>query len=72
MKISHLIAIADIIKTFKLYYIKGRVNAGHIPPLLIKGKETTELKATTTIIGHFENLPEINEGIVRLDEDEHS
>ncbi|HRG32005.1 MAG: SpoIIE family protein phosphatase [Saprospiraceae bacterium] len=62
--LTFFIAIADI-KQNMLYY----VNAGHIPPLLIKGKETTELKATTTIIGHFENLPEINEGIVRLDED---
>lgn len=58
------IAIADFTKK-QLYY----VNAGHIPPLLIKNKKLIELKATTTIIGHFDELPEISEGLVELNEE---
>ncbi|MDQ3140656.1 MAG: SpoIIE family protein phosphatase [Bacteroidota bacterium] len=62
--ITFFIALADI-KAKRLYY----VNAGHIPPTLIKNKKIIELKATCTIIGHFENLPEIKEGIIELNED---
>ena len=62
--LTFFIAVADI-KQKKLYY----VNAGHIPPILIKNNQCYELKATCTIIGHFENLPEINEGVVDLDSD---
>lgn len=58
------IAVADL-ENKKLYY----VNAGHIPPLLIKNNKATELKATTTIIGHFDELPEISEGMIELNED---
>lgn len=58
------IAVADLEKK-QLFY----VNAGHIPPLLIKGNRCIELKATCTIIGHFEELPEISEGIIELNED---
>ncbi|NOT35834.1 MAG: SpoIIE family protein phosphatase [Saprospiraceae bacterium] len=58
------IAVADL-ENKKLFY----VNAGHIPPLLIKNNKAIELKATTTIIGHFDELPEISEGMVDLTED---
>lgn len=58
------IAVADL-ENKKLYY----VNAGHIPPLFIKAFKVIELKATSTIIGHFEELPEISEGMIDLEED---
>ncbi len=56
------IAVADLQKRL-LYY----VNAGHIPPLLLQNNEIKALKATSTIIGHFEQLPQITEGVVHLD-----
>ncbi len=62
--LTFFIALADL-KAGKLYY----VNAGHVPPLLLKGRTITELKATCTIIGHFEDLPEIHEGTISLDEE---
>ncbi len=58
------IAIADI-PNKKLYY----VNAGHIPPIIFQGGEIKELSATCTIIGHFEELPEMDEGIIDLNDD---
>jgi sigma-B regulation protein RsbU (phosphoserine phosphatase) len=60
--LTFFIAVADIQKKL-LYY----VNAGHIPPLLYQNGKIIELKATTTIIGHFEQLPEIKEGIINLE-----
>jgi sigma-B regulation protein RsbU (phosphoserine phosphatase) len=59
--LTFFIAVADLQKKL-LYY----VNAGHVPPLLFQDGNIKELKATTTIIGHFEQLPEIKEGIVSL------
>lgn len=47
-----------------MYY----VNAGHIPPVLFQDEKFIDLKATTTIIGHFDQLPEIHEGIIDLKE----
>ncbi|MEO6189701.1 MAG: PP2C family protein-serine/threonine phosphatase [Saprospiraceae bacterium] len=58
------IAVVDLEKK-RMYY----VNAGHIPPLLIKNNKCIELKATCTIIGHFDELPEISEGMIELDGD---
>ncbi|HMW37946.1 MAG TPA: PP2C family protein-serine/threonine phosphatase [Saprospiraceae bacterium] len=58
------IAVVDL-ENKMLYY----VNAGHIPPLLFKNGKVTELKATCTIIGHFEELPGISEGMVELTQD---
>ncbi|MEP7195019.1 MAG: SpoIIE family protein phosphatase [Saprospiraceae bacterium] len=57
-------AVVDLEKKILNY-----VNAGHIPPLLITKDKCIELKATSTIIGHFEELPEIKEGQVELSED---
>ena len=61
--LTFFIAVADL-KYKKLYY----VNAGHIPPVLFQDGKFIDLKATTTIIGHFDQLPEIHEGIVDLKE----
>jgi sigma-B regulation protein RsbU (phosphoserine phosphatase) len=60
--LTFFIAVADLQKKL-LYY----VNAGHVPPLLFQNGKTLELKATTTIIGHFEQLPQIKEGVVNLE-----
>jgi len=62
--LTFFIALADL-KAGKLYY----VNAGHVPPLLLKKSVITELKATCTIIGHFDDLPEIREDTISLDEE---
>ena len=62
--LTFFIALADL-KAGKLYY----VNAGHVPPLLFKKSVITELKATCTIIGHFDDLPEIREDTISLDEE---
>lgn len=43
------------------------INAGHFPPLLLNGKKLMELKKGSTVIGAFEKLPFLNEGIVELD-----
>ena len=61
--LTFFIAVADL-KNKKLYY----VNAGHIPPVLFQDEKFIDLKATTTIIGHFDQLPEIHEGIIDLKE----
>jgi len=45
------------------------VNAGHFPPLLYDGNEIVELKEGSTVIGAFEKLPEIKEGIVKWKKD---
>ncbi|HEX5625052.1 MAG TPA: PP2C family protein-serine/threonine phosphatase [Saprospiraceae bacterium] len=59
--LTFFIAVADL--QHKLLYY---VNAGHIPPVLYQNGKTQELKATTTIIGHFDQLPEIQEGVIPL------
>ncbi len=59
--LTFFIAVADLQKKL-LYY----VNAGHVPPLLFQDNQIHELKATATIIGHFEQLPQIKEGIINL------
>ncbi len=59
--LTFFIAVADLEKA-KLYY----VNAGHIPPVLYRKGTITDLKATTTIIGHFEDLPDNHEGEMDL------
>ncbi len=61
--LTFFIAVADLQKKL-LYY----VNAGHVPPLLFQDGRIIELKATTTIIGHFEQLPQIKEGVVNLED----
>ncbi len=58
--LTFFIAFADLHKK-RLHY----VNAGHIPPVVFQDGKPLDLKATTTIIGHFEQLPEIHE--VELD-----
>jgi len=42
------------------------VNAGHFPPLLLNKGKLTELKKGSTVIGAFEKLPFINEGVEKL------
>ncbi len=61
--LTFFIAVADLQKKL-LYY----VNAGHVPPLLFQNGKIIELKATTTIIGHFDQLPMIKEGVVNMDD----
>lgn len=58
------IAIADI-PNRKLHY----VNAGHIPPVLYQNNTFRTLDATCTIIGHFENFPEMAAGKIDLASD---
>ena len=45
------------------------INAGHFPPLLYSQEEIIELKKGSTVIGAFEKLPFINEGVVKLGHD---
>src|SRR5690606_30662910 len=42
------------------------INAGHYPPFLIRQGEIARLEAGCTIIGAFDNLPEIEMGEVDL------
>ena len=42
------------------------INAGHYPPLLIRKDETIRLSKGCTLIGCFEKLPEIEEGVEKL------
>ena len=43
------------------------VNAGHFPPVLLSSEnEITRLKAGCTVIGAFDKLPEIKEGLLNL------
>ena len=42
------------------------INAGHFPPFLVQEGRVTRLDKGCTIIGAFENLPEINMGTVNL------
>lgn len=42
------------------------INAGHYPPMLYRNGEVTYLKKGCTIIGSFDRLPEIEEGIEKL------
>lgn len=60
--LTFFIAVADLQKKL-LYY----VNAGHVPPLVYQNGKIFELKATATIIGHFEQLPQIKEGVINLE-----
>ncbi len=53
-------------KTKKLSY----VNAGHYPPLWVAAGEVTSLRKGCTILGPFEELPEIEVGHVQLETDE--
>lgn len=59
--LTFFIAVADFKRKVLTY-----VNAGHIPPLLFQDGSFKELKATTTIIGHFNPLPEIKEAELPL------
>jgi sigma-B regulation protein RsbU (phosphoserine phosphatase) len=45
------------------------INAGHFPPLLYNNKKIVELKNGSTVIGAFEKLPFLNEGLVNLSKD---
>lgn len=42
------------------------INAGHFPPFLMQNGSITRLESGCTIIGAFENLPEIHMGTVQL------
>jgi phosphoserine phosphatase RsbU/P len=42
------------------------INAGHFPPFLVQNGKITRLESGCTIIGAFENLPEIHMGEVKL------
>lgn len=43
------------------------INAGHVPPLLLRAGELTELKEGTTILGMFEDLPFLHVGKLQLE-----
>lgn len=60
--LTFFIAVADF-KAKRLYY----VNAGHIPPIFYQNGEIRELKATATIIGHFDPLPGVKEASLPLE-----
>ncbi len=45
------------------------INAGHYPPVLCKGDEILRLDKGCTVIGAFEKMPNIEEEIIKLDED---
>ncbi|MFN3530414.1 MAG: PP2C family protein-serine/threonine phosphatase [Bacteroidia bacterium] len=49
-------------KTGLLKYI----SAGHVPPLLLRGEEITELREGTTILGMFDELPFLSVGKIQL------
>ncbi|MDP2188873.1 MAG: PP2C family protein-serine/threonine phosphatase [Sphingobacteriaceae bacterium] len=42
------------------------INAGHVPPFLLRAGELTELKEGTTILGMFEELPFLQVGKLHL------
>jgi sigma-B regulation protein RsbU (phosphoserine phosphatase) len=42
------------------------INAGHYPPILYRDGKVVSLKKGCTIIGSFDRLPEIEEGIEKL------
>jgi phosphoserine phosphatase RsbU/P len=43
------------------------INAGHVPPFLLRAGEVTELKEGTTILGMFDELPFLHVGKVQLE-----
>jgi sigma-B regulation protein RsbU (phosphoserine phosphatase) len=45
------------------------VNCGHFPPVIFDGKELALLDAGTSILGIVEDLGEVDEGILRLEND---
>jgi sigma-B regulation protein RsbU (phosphoserine phosphatase) len=45
------------------------INAGHIPPLLVRGNQFELLKKGCTILGYFKKLPHVEVGEVYLEED---
>ena len=62
--LTFFIAMADL-KAKELRYI----NAGHTPPIFYQKGRWIQLPASCTIIGHFENLPSIKEGVLKLEQD---
>lgn len=45
------------------------INAGHYPPVLYQSGKIRRLTSGCTVIGAFERLPEINEEVLKIDED---
>lgn len=43
------------------------INAGHVPPFLLRASELTELKEGTTILGMFDELPFLHVGKLQLE-----
>lgn len=60
--ITFFIAEIDT-KKKEMHYI----NAGHYPPMMIMNGQVTKLKEGSTVIGAFEKLPSIKEGVVALE-----
>lgn len=62
--ITFFIAELDLVEGV-LYY----VNAGHNPPLFIAGNQVQRLDQGCTILGMFEELPEVSTGMIRVPEE---
>ena len=45
------------------------INAGHNPPILLKGTELISLDKGCTILGSFDRIPEIEVGHIKIDEE---
>jgi sigma-B regulation protein RsbU (phosphoserine phosphatase) len=43
------------------------INAGHNPPIVHSGEQNTSLKIGTTMIGVFDDLPFINQGVITVE-----
>lgn len=58
--------VAEVnLNTHELKYI----NAGHFPPFLVNGKEVKRLEKGSTVLGAFEQLPDIEMGYEKLDKE---
>ena len=53
------------VETRRLRYI----NAGHIPPILVKNGQVHHMKEGCTILGFFKNLPSVEVGELVMDDD---
>lgn len=62
--ITFFIAEVDLNKKQVKY-----INAGHYPPILCKSDEILRLDKGCTVIGAFEKMPNIEEEIIKLDND---
>ena len=62
--ITAFLAVVDLSNKLIIY-----VNAGHNPPILVSNNDVSQLDKGTTILGAFEELPFMDVGTIRFDND---